>query len=118
MNTTVSITLIGILVFGGTNPITKRGGYRNAFQEAFIKEKFLEAWAKVGAAPLTMKSLKSDKVWHKLTEDDDDDNPLAEVYCAMQAQNDFNVSWLNANGLSGSIWWRRSIEKKNNLIFR
>ena len=39
MNTTVSITLIGLLIFGGTNPITKRYGYRNAFQEAFSKEK-------------------------------------------------------------------------------
>ena len=38
---------------------------------------------------------------HKLTEDNDDDNPLAEVYRAMQAQNDFSVAWLNAIGLSG-----------------
>ena len=37
MNTTVSITLIGLLIFGGTDPITKRGGYRNSFQEAFSK---------------------------------------------------------------------------------
>ena len=80
MNTTVSITLIGLLIFGGTDPITKRVGYCNAFQEALSKEKFLEAWAKVGAAPLTMKCLESDKVWHELTGDNDDDNPLAIVY--------------------------------------
>ena len=47
MNTTVSITLIGLLIFGGTELITKRGGYRNAFHEAFSKEKCLEAWAKI-----------------------------------------------------------------------
>ena len=101
MNTTVSITLIGLLIFGGTDPITKRGGYRNAFQEAFSKEKCLEAWAKVGAAPLTMKCMESDKFRHELTEYNDDDNPLAEFYRAMQAHNDFSVAWLNANGLSG-----------------
>ena len=46
MNTTVSITLIGLIIFGGTGPITKRGSYRNAFQEDFIKEKCPEAWKK------------------------------------------------------------------------
>ena len=101
MNTTVSITLIGLLIFEGTDPITKMGGYRNAFQEAFSKEKCLEAWSKVGNAPLTIKCLESDKVRHELTEDNDDDKPLAEVYCAMQAQNDFGVLWLNAYGLGG-----------------
>ena len=35
INKTVSIILIGLLIFGETNPITKRGGYLNAFQEAF-----------------------------------------------------------------------------------
>ena len=55
---------------------------------------------KVGAAPLTMKCPESDKVRHELTEDNDDDNPLAEVYRTMQAQNDFIVAWLNSNGLS------------------
>ena len=101
MNTTVSITLIGLIIFGGTNPITKRVCYRNDFQEAFSKEKCLEAWAKVGAAPLTMKCLESEKVRNELTEDNDDDNPLAEFYRAMQAHNDLSVAWLNANGLSG-----------------
>ena len=37
MNSTVSITLIGLLICGGTNPITKRGGCLNAFQEDFSK---------------------------------------------------------------------------------
>ena len=56
---------------------------------------------KVGAAPLAMKCLESNKFWHELTEDNDDDNPLAEVYRAMQAQNDFSVAWLGANVLGG-----------------
>ena len=48
-----------------------------------------------------MKCLESDKVRHEFTEDNDDDNPLAEVYCAMQAHNYFSVAWLNDYGLSG-----------------
>ena len=118
MNTTVSITLIGLLIFGGTNPIKKRGGYHNAFQEAFRKEKCLEAWAKIGAAPLTMKCLESNKVRHGYTEDNDDDNPLAEVYRAIQVQNDFSVSWLNANEFSGKHMVAKFNRKKKNFIFR
>ena len=115
MNTTVSITLIGLLIFGGTDPITKRGVYRNSFQEAFSKEKCLEAWEKFDAAPLTMKCLESDKFRNELTEDNDDDNPLAEVYCAMQVQNNFSVAWLNANGLSGKNMVAKVDRKKRRI---
>ena len=48
MNRTVGITLIGIIIFGGTDPITKIDGYFNAFREAFGEEKCLEDRAKVG----------------------------------------------------------------------
>ena len=118
MNKPFGITLIGLLIFGGTDPITKRGGYRISFQEAIIKEKCLEDWAKVGAAPLTMKCLESETIWHELTEDNDDDNPLAKVYRAMQAQNDFSIAWLNVNGLSGKHMVAKvSIMKKNRILY-
>jgi len=50
--TTPNMTLIGLFIFGGTDPETG-GNYRNAFEAAFAKEKCLSAWRKVGAAPLT-----------------------------------------------------------------
>ena len=81
------------------------------------KENCLEIRAKVGAAHLTMKCLEIDKVRHELTEDNNDDNPMAEVYRAMQAHNDFSVAWLNAYGLRGKNMVAKVDRKKKNLIF-
>ena len=63
-NESVSInpSLVALLVFGGKDPETKHTDYHNAFEIAFRKEKWLEAWAKVGAAPLTRSCIASDNV--------------------------------------------------------
>ena len=54
--------LVGLFVFGGTDPETKISGYRNAFSIAFSKDKCLHSWKRVGAAPLTMACLHSEQV--------------------------------------------------------
>ena len=66
-NKSVSInpSLAGFLVFGGEYPETKHTDYINYFEIAFRKEKYLEAWAKVGTAPLTHYCLASHKVCHE-----------------------------------------------------
>ena len=44
---------IGLLVFGGVDHTTNIGGYLDSFARAFNKERNLDAWAAVGAVPLT-----------------------------------------------------------------
>ena len=46
--------IVGIVVFGGTDPESKKAVDRNAFEDAFDKESYLYAWAKVGEAPCTI----------------------------------------------------------------
>ena len=60
-STSVSMSLIGLFVFGGTDPET---GFwcMNAFGVAFSKEKNLQSWRKVGAATITRALLKVPKV--------------------------------------------------------
>ena len=57
----INPSLIGLLVFCGKDPETKHTDYHNAFDIDFRKEKCLEAWAKVGAAPLTRSRLAPHK---------------------------------------------------------
>ena len=61
---------MGLLVFGGSDPVTNQDGYENAFEAGFCERKCLEAWAKVGAAPCTMACLESTKVRHELGADE------------------------------------------------
>ena len=52
-------------MFGGEGPETKHTDNHNSFEIYFRKEKCLEAWAKVGAAPLTSSCIASHKVCHE-----------------------------------------------------
>ncbi len=52
--------LVGSLVFGGKDPITGFTIDKDALKHSFNKN--LQAWAKVGAAPVTYKCLESKKV--------------------------------------------------------
>ena len=52
-------------MFGIKGPETKHTDYHNAFEIAFRKETLLQAWERVGAAPLTCSCLASHKVFHE-----------------------------------------------------
>jgi len=91
---------IGVLVFGGTDPVTGRPGYRNAFAVAFNKAKNLGAWAKVGAAPLTEACLNSEKVRHEAGVDGD---PLVAMLRNMQLHNDTCCLLLRRRGYSADL---------------
>ncbi|CAJ1927930.1 unnamed protein product [Cylindrotheca closterium] len=95
---TLNPSVIGILVFGGADPMTGVPGYRDAFAEAFSKKKCIEAWEKVGAAPCTRKCLQSHQVCHRIGDESDS---FANQYKDLQLQNDFCVGWLNSHGLDG-----------------
>ncbi len=80
-NTSPSIQpfLIGLLVFGGMDPITQVTNPKNAFQEGFCKEQCLASWKKAGAAALTCNCLNSKKVHCELGDADDDMNNVAKL---------------------------------------
>ena len=55
-------SLVGLLVFGGVDEVTDLSGYEDAFVASFTQGKNLNAWAKVGAAPVTQACLKPTNV--------------------------------------------------------
>ena len=99
---TVSILpwMVGLLVFGGVDPVTTCTGYHNAFEIAFSKEKNLSAWGKIGAAPLTMACLTSSQVRHEIGDEGD---PLGGMYRAMETQNNMATNMLNSRGFIGDL---------------
>ena len=101
MSTTPNMAIVGLFIFGGPDSKT-RCNYKNAFEAAFSKEKCLEAWEKVGAAPLTRACLCDTKVRHEVGADEDDD-PLAGQIRKLQEQNDLCVAGLNSFGCRGSF---------------
>ena len=101
MSTTPNMAIVGLFIFGGSDSKT-RCNYKNAFEAAFSKEKCLESWEKVGAAPLTRARLCDTKVRHEVGADEDDD-PLAGQIHKLQEQNDLCVAGLNSFGCRGSF---------------
>lgn len=51
--TSIAPWLVGLLVFGGRDPVSKHVMKTCAFSVGFCKEQNLDAWLKCGAAPLT-----------------------------------------------------------------
>ena len=54
--------LVGLMVFGGKDPLTNYELERSAYEVGFSRAHCLLAWAKVGAAPLTMACLDDPQV--------------------------------------------------------
>ena len=57
--------MVGLLVFGGVDPVSKFSQVFDAYPMAFSPEKNQATWASVSAAPLIRNCLQSDKVIHK-----------------------------------------------------
>ena len=108
-STTPNMAVVGLFIFGGIDPETGCN-YKNAFEAAFSKKKCLEAWKKVGAAPLTRACLCGTKVRHEVGADEDDD-PLTGQIRRLQEQNDLCVAALNSFGCRGSYLAATLIEK-------
>ncbi len=108
-NKSVSIQpwLIGMIVFGGTDPETGFRVTECAFTHGFSKESCLKAWAKVGAAPLTRKCLSDPKVSRTLG---DDDGGNDEYLLSIQTANDLATHALDDMGYNGKLL-RVSVER-------
>ena len=77
--------LVGMIVFGGTDMVTGFELTECAFSSGFSKEACLNAWAKIGVAPLTHQCLSDPKVSKSLGDGDDD---FDEYLLSIKAAND------------------------------
>jgi len=92
--------LVGMIVFGGTDPESGFKLTECAFKHGFLKEACLSAWAKVGAAPL-MRACLSDPKVSRTTGDDDggDDKYLLSIL----ATNELTTHALDDMGYNGGL---------------
>jgi hypothetical protein len=104
--------LLGLFVFGGTDPETNIGGYRNAFGDAFTREKCKAVWEKVGAIPTTRACLQDPKVRRELNDVDDEEDPMQLAMNEMQAANTNSTNLLSIRGYQGDLLKATLKEKK------
>jgi hypothetical protein len=64
--------MVGLIVYGGTDPETGFHIEESAFQAGFSCNACCDAWAKVGAAPFTIKCLGNKLVRKSLGDGDDE----------------------------------------------
>ena len=98
LNPSFKQTMVGALVFGKEDPDTGISEYKDAYGEAFSRERNLKVWADVGAAPLTRKCLESKKVRHNTAE-----APLYVVHKSIEDANHLACELLTARGYS-NMW--------------
>ncbi len=107
---------VGLFVFGDEDLETKCV-VGSAFQEGFSHAQNINAWAKVGAMPLTRACLQHPKVRHSIGDGNDNEQALA---CLIQVHNIIactaqdillrkgdNVTKLNSGGLSILLTWHQ-----------
>jgi hypothetical protein len=110
-NKSVSLQLwiVGLIVFGGTDPATGFELKDCAFPAGFSKKACLNAWAMVGAAPLICQCLSDPKVSKSLGDGDDD---FDEYLCSIQVANDLATHVLTEGGYNGDLLKDTIIEQE------
>jgi hypothetical protein len=98
--TSIAPHLAGLTTFGGEDPTSGHTVKISAFEKGFSKEACLSAWAKVGAAPLTMKCLEDEKVRKSIGDGDEEwERGLREL----QNANDLATFLLTRGGFNGDF---------------
>jgi hypothetical protein len=94
--------MVGLLVFGGTDPVSQFVVSESAFEFGFSRDKNLNAWSKCGAAPLTRCCLENhSKVRREMGDDDDATNKMMQD---IQTANDISTHFLTAHGYNGEAF--------------
>ena len=103
------------MVFGGKDPATGYELKDIEFEAVFSWGGFLNARAKVGAAPLTMKFLRDKQVCNQIGDSDDKVNLLMIKF---QEANDLSTYLLSQSGYYGSRFKAKSgvVQKKKNVM--
>lgn len=92
--------MVGLMVFGGTDPATGFTLEKGAFEVGFSRAVCLSAWEKVGAAPLTRKCLDDPQVRKTLGEGSEEYNKLL---ISIQLSNDIATEALTQVGYNGHL---------------
>jgi hypothetical protein len=99
-STSIAPHLVGLTTFGGVDPMSGHEVKISAFKKGFSKEACLSAWAKVGAAPLSMKCLEDEKVRKSIGDGDEEwERGLREL----QNANDLATFLLTRGGYNGDL---------------
>ena len=100
--TSIPAWMVGLIVFGGTDPITNFTLDRaeSAFQVGFSREACRAAWASVGAVPLTRGCLSNPQV-RKSIGDGGDDDEFEQLLRMIQEANDLSTHTLTQAGFNG-----------------
>ena len=114
-STSLSPWIVGLVVFGGVDPVTKINVERNAFEEGFNKDACLDAWAKIGAAPCTRKCLEDKQVRRTIGDADDEKNHLMRM---LDEANLWATHTLTMKGFRGDLLEAKCIEEKMSCVLR
>jgi hypothetical protein len=94
--------MVGLVVFGGTDPISGVVVPCSAFDVAFSKERNCAVWEKCGAAPLTRACLQNNSQVRREMGDDEDATNMAMVH--IQESNNVSTHFLLCNGYNGNAF--------------
>ncbi|KAL7490610.1 hypothetical protein ACHAWT_000174 [Skeletonema menzelii] len=108
-NSSIPPWIVGLLVFGGKDPVSKHVIETCAFTVGFCREQNIGAWLKCGAAPLTRTPLDGHpKVRRELNDADDGFNAMMRE---IQAGNISSTILLCRHGYNGQVF-EATIKKK------
>ena len=100
--------LVGLLVFGGMDPVSKVVVSESAFDVAFSKDRNCEVWKKVGAAPLTRACLQNhNQVRREMGDAEDATNNIMQL---IQSTNNLSTFFLKEHGFDSDVL-KASIKK-------
>ena len=99
--TTMPPWIVGLVVFGGTDPETNHSISRNAFQDAFNVSSNLNAWAKFCAAPCTRACLFDPQVRRTLHDSGPDDE-TSHLMLKLNKANEMATFTLSQAGYCGN----------------
>ncbi len=97
--TSLPAWMVGLIVFGGTDLETGFRLEESAFQAGFSREACRDAWAKVGAAPLTRACMDHPKVRKSIG---DGDNEYQFLVSTIQEGNNLAIHTLTECGYDRS----------------
>ena len=94
--------MVGLLVFGGTDPVLQFVVSESAFEFGFSQEKNLNAWSKCGTEPLTRCFLENhNQVRREMGDDNDATNKMMQD---IQTANDKSTHFLTTHRYNGEAF--------------